>query len=262
MHPSAKRRSTWFFLVLLAGSATGDAAEIQFQTQAQVRGSLVLLGDVAKIIDPDPDQAEALARIELFPAPARGRVRTSRQVEIRQLLQLHGVLASDHRFTGAQEIRIGDAIQQPASASAAPVPAATPAEPLVVVAKVPISAGSVVREIDVELKPVERRGPATQAAVTIEAVIGQESSRSYAAGQVIDPRTLRKPILVRRGELVAVIAKAAGVRVRTTAKALADGAAGDLLPVEAPNREHYSVVVTGVRQGEILASAPQVRSAR
>ncbi len=260
MPSSARRRVTLFFLTILAGSSSAESAEIQFKPQADVRGSLVLLGDVANIQDPDSQQVDSLRRIELFPSPARGRVRTVRDVEIRQLLQLHGVSTADHRFAGAELVRIAHA----QGTRQAPVPVVPNAggseETAVVVANQPISIGAIIRATDVELKSPDK--PVTNGMTVsrnTEAVIGQESSRSYTTGQPIDTRSLRKPILVRRGDAVTVVAKAAGVRVRTTAKALADGALGALLPVESlEGREKYSVVVTGLRHAEVFASGSTV----
>ena len=118
MSESLRSRITLFFLTMLAGSLSAESAEIQFKPQADVRGSLVLLGDVAQIQDPDAKQVDTLRRIELFPSPARGRSRTVTDVEIRQLLQLHGVSTTEHRFVGAESVRI--AYSQAASPSARP----------------------------------------------------------------------------------------------------------------------------------------------
>ncbi len=45
------------------------AAELRLRAQCAVSGRLVELGDVAEIVGGDPQQAEGLAAIELFPAP-------------------------------------------------------------------------------------------------------------------------------------------------------------------------------------------------
>ena len=259
MPTTMKYRVTLFFLSLLAGSSAGGAAEIQFKSQAEVRGSLVLLSDIANIQDSDTQLVESLKRIELFPSPANGRLRIVRDVEIRQLLQLHGVRTADHRFSGAESVQIGHAKMPPKVTTVAAVSNnTTKSERPVVVAKHPITVGTVIRALDVELKVPDRPAATGAATESADSVVGHEATRSYTPGQVIDPRSLRKPILVRRGEAVAVVAKAAGVRVRTTAKALADGALGDLLPVEAENREKYTAVVTGSRQAEVFASGSSV----
>jgi flagella basal body P-ring formation protein FlgA len=129
----------------------------------------------------------------------------------------------------------------------------------VVIAKRAISAGEVLRTLDVEMKTPDKPLVNIAPAKTVEAVVGQESMRALAAGQPIDTSALRKPILIRRGDPVVVTAKAAGVRVSTTTKALAEGALGDLVPLEiAESREKLSAVVTGVRQAEVFASGATV----
>jgi flagella basal body P-ring formation protein FlgA len=258
MPSSTRNRIKLFFLSIWAGGSCGEAAEIRFKPQADVRGSLVLLGDLAEVVDSDGQLADKLKRIELFPAPARGRIRSVRDVEIRQLIQLHGIVLSEHQFSGAELVCIAHA----KTPIAAPAPIAanskTTEENQVVVAKQAIAAGSVIRAIDVELKAPDRAIVGGSSTNNPELVLGQETSRSYAVGQVVDPRSLRKPILVRRGEVVAVVAKAAGVRVRTTAKALSDGGLGDLLTVESDDRKKYEAVVIGLRQAEVFASGTSV----
>lgn len=263
MPKSTRTRITLFFLAMLAGSLSGTAAEIQFKSQADVRGSLVLLGDIANIQDADPEKADSLKRIELFPSPARGRLRTLRNVEIRQLLQLHGITTSEHRFSGSELIRIAHVKHPPVVAQRSEPKAKGDAEPQkVVVAKQPIANGTIIRATDVEIQESDRPVANGSVAVSTDAVIGQESTKNYSVGQFIDLRSLRKPILVRRGDSVSVIAKAAGVRVRTTARAMADGALGDLIPVESQDREKFSVVVSGPRQAEIFASGSVVTDQR
>jgi flagella basal body P-ring formation protein FlgA len=257
-----------YVAMIVLGGLSAECAEIQFKPQAEIRGTLVLLGDVARIEDQDERQVDALRRIELFPSPARGRTRTVSDVEVRQLLQLHGVSPAEHTFSGAGSIRIAHVA--PRTPTAEPLRRAAGVSPPVseetskiVVASRPIATGDLLRAVDVELQPSRTSTPLDAVAREVDAVVGQESLRSYSPGQPIDPRSLRKPILVRRGDQVVVVAKAAGVRVQTTAKALADGTLGDLLPVESPtNREKYSAVVTGPRQAEVFASGSKVEDVR
>ncbi|CAK9074874.1 Flagellar basal-body rod protein FlgG (Distal rod protein) [Durusdinium trenchii] len=59
-----------------------------FELNSQaVQGALVLLGDVAEILTNDPVEAERLASIELFPAPASSRKRFVSLYEMRDALQ-------------------------------------------------------------------------------------------------------------------------------------------------------------------------------
>jgi flagella basal body P-ring formation protein FlgA len=266
----ARTQILLFALAVSLRNEFAESAEIQFKATGDVRGSLVLLGDVATIRDQDSQLVERLKRIELFPAPAAGRIRTLRDVELRQLLQLHGVNPAEHRFSGAESVCIAHAKSTSPAPMTPPDSATQKPDQLVVVARQSIAAGTVIRAADVELKPAENTLTGGSAAEAVDAVIGFQSSRSYAAGQTIDPKSLRKPILVRRGDTLIVIAKAAGVQVRTTAKALADAAFGDLIPVESLARDkrqsgevdRYSAVVTGARQAEVSASGAEVVQSR
>lgn len=261
MRPCLPRRTIWILLAFLTGSLSAGGAEIAFKSQATIRGSLVLLGDLADVRDSDPKVVDNLQRIELFPSPARGRQRLLRQVELRQLLQLHGIIAPDHQFSGAEVVRIGQATGDAARAprTLPQVPEADSRSLAIVVAKRNIASGEILRAVDVELQAVEPL-PASVAPLTNpDSVVGKEALRSIAAGQPLDARALRKPILVRRGELVVVVARAAGVRVRTTAKALSEGAHGDVVQLEADgSRQTYSAVVTGLREAEVYASGSSV----
>ena len=67
MPPSARRQVTLFFLAILAGSWSAEGAEIRFRPQADVRGSLVLLGDIAEILgtEAETQTVETLRRTRL-----------------------------------------------------------------------------------------------------------------------------------------------------------------------------------------------------
>lgn len=251
------------FIALLLGSSAAEAAEIRFRSQAPIAGSIVLLGDVADIQDADAEVAQRLRRLELFPSPAAGRTQTLRATEIRQLLQLHGVDARQNQFSGAGTIAlthrpvprstartVTDA--RPASATAAPADR-------VVVARRPILAGEFVTAGDVELRASDIQLAAGQELRSLNDVLGREALRGFSEGQPLDRRLLRKPILVSRGQAVVVVAKAAGVEVRTTGRALEDGTHGDLVLIETlDTKQRYSGIVTGWQSAEVLASTRTV----
>jgi len=85
------------------------AAEIRLRAQCQVSGPVVTLGDVAEILAADPRQAEHLAAIELFAAPAPGTQRYVRLREIQDLLLLKGISLAEHSFSGASQTVVGAA---------------------------------------------------------------------------------------------------------------------------------------------------------
>ena len=62
-------------------------------------------------------------------------------------------------------------------------------------------------------------------------VIGKLIKRSIPVNSVLDPNLLEKMLLVRRGEQVAIIAKAGGLEVRMMGKAMMDGTEGEQIRV-------------------------------
>lgn len=64
-----------------------------------------------------------------------------------------------------------------------------------------------------------------------EQLVGRIAKRPVTAGSPYTPAMLEAPRLVRKGDLVTLLAEVAGVSVRMTGKALADGAAGASIQV-------------------------------
>jgi len=87
-------------------SAPGGAAEFRLRRQCHCRGPLVTLGDVAEIYTADGREAERLAAVELFPAPAAPRQRFVRLREIQDRLLLRGINLADHRFSGSSQVAV------------------------------------------------------------------------------------------------------------------------------------------------------------
>ena len=63
-------------------------------------------------------------------------------------------------------------------------------------------------------------------------VIGKEATQAIAAGKPLTQNAIRPQVLVRRGEVVTVWARASGIRIRTMARARDDGGDGELVAVE------------------------------
>lgn len=96
----------------------------------------------------------------------------------------------------------------------------------------------------------------------LDEVIGQETKRAIVEGQVLKQNDLRSPLLVRRGDAVAVFARSAGIQVRTTARAQEDGSKGDLILVESMlNRERFMARVTGIHEVDVFAQAADADAA-
>jgi flagella basal body P-ring formation protein FlgA len=137
-----------------------------------------------------------------------------------------------------------------------PVEARVSLPDAVVVASRSLPRGAIVQAGDLRLEPQKaiagqsKRQPYYQ----IEEVIGKETARAIAPGQVLDNGYVRAPVLVRRGDVVTVFARAGGIRIRTEARAREDGSQGDLIAVESlANREQYFARVTAIQQVEVFA---------
>ncbi|MDT8388552.1 MAG: flagellar basal body P-ring formation chaperone FlgA [Thiogranum sp.] len=78
------------------------------------------------------------------------------------------------------------------------------------------------------------------------ALVGMLTRRTIAAATVVTPQMLQAPKLVKRGELVTVIAETGALSIRTAGKALSDGRSGDMVRVRSAgsNKEVNGVVVS------------------
>ena len=114
-------------------------------------------------------------------------------------------------------------------------------------------AGAVIGPGDVELRQSTADASA-ESLTRLEDVVGQEAVRSLPLGQVMTRELVRSPILVKRGDPVTVYARAAGIQIRTTARARDEGGQGDLITVESMlNRQMFFARVTGWQEVEVYA---------
>lgn len=113
----------------------------------------------------------------------------------------------------------------------------------VLVARQPLQRGTSISKGDLEL--VERNLSKLPYGYYNEPqpVVGQLARRTIAAATVVTPAMLQAPKLVKRGQLVSVIAEAGPLSIRTRGKALGDGKAGDLVRVRAEGSQR---VVDGI----------------
>jgi len=133
----------------------------------------------------------------------------------------------------------------------------------VVVALRSLPRGAIVREGDVTLQrtPAADKVPGTLH--SLEEALGHELVRAVGAGLPVTTDTLRPPLAVHRGEVVTVVARAGGVRIRTNARAHDEGSVGELVAVESlTNRSTYYARVSNIREVEVYARPPQVENQR
>jgi flagella basal body P-ring formation protein FlgA len=99
-----------------------------------------------------------------------------------------------------------------------------------VVAARPLSRGHVITEDDISLS----LAPYSQAKGAItdpQMVIGNATKNNINAGEPINERTLTKSLMVRRGDMVTIVAQSGGLKVSASGQARQDGALGDTVSV-------------------------------
>lgn len=101
---------------------------------------------------------------------------------------------------------------------------------VVAVTAAPIAAGQLLADEDLVL---ERRDISSVADSigAVKAAAGQASKRSLRAGELLRQAQLAAPLLVKRGEPVAMVARHQGVEVTTSGEALDNGARGAVVRV-------------------------------
>lgn len=129
-----------------------------------------------------------------------------------------------------------------------------------VVAVRPLRRGQVVQASDVVLQLPDtdkqpRQGAQQASYTSLDEVVGMEMQRSVTPGQALASGSVRRPLLVRRGDVVTVYARSAGIEVRTVARAKDDGAENDLVVVESLDRDRRPIRarVTDIRTVDVLA---------
>jgi flagella basal body P-ring formation protein FlgA len=266
-HARSIHYSTALALAILALCAVAPAAEIRLRSDARSSGPIVRLGDIAQIVAADEEEAAQLASIELGPAPATKQ--TFRAREIQDRLARAGINSATHRFSGTALVTITNAARN--EHKTRPNPKSTervarknpPSEPEstdVIVAVAEINRGDRIRAEHLAIERV-KGGVHRAAFQTIDDVVGLEATRNIAPGQPLDEQFVRSPRLVKRGDVVDVIARSGGVQVRTKARARDEGGNGDLVNVELlSDRRSLLVRVSGLQQVEITPSATSVRN--
>jgi flagella basal body P-ring formation protein FlgA len=198
-----------------------------------------------------PTGGEWRVAVKLTDAQARTIPPDARKVTVR---------GGQSPWTGKQqfELIVDDSVQ-PASL----VVAADVTQPLsVVVAAKPIGRGDTIRPSDVRLQSAPAGADRAEVFHAAEDVVGGEAVQEIPTGAVLQRAFVRSPLLVRRGEVVTVYSRAAGIRIRVTARAKEDGSLGDLVSVESlTDRKLYSARVCGIQEAEVYARATQAASA-
>ena len=114
----------------------------------------------------------------------------------------------------------------------------------------------IIRETDVRLQTGQPTEGSAKVFTSLDEVIGKEAARAIGEGQILDDRFVRPQVMVRRGEIVTVYARTAGVQVGVSARCRDEGSLGDLVTVESlTQHETYFARVTGPQTCDVFAHA-------
>jgi Chaperone for flagella basal body P-ring formation len=210
-------------LLLIASAA--NATEVRLRSSAGCAGAMVRLGDVAEILGDDARVAAALIEIPLCPAPAAGSTRVLRQDEVRQLLALSGVERKVAVVTGSESVTITCEATRGASSTA----------------KRPLVAAGVRQAVFESDSEANHK-------------LHPRLTAKPPAAPELDTKDRAEEPVVERGTTVTVQARAAGVRIRTSGKALEPGAIGQSISVElADGKQRVLARVVGPQVVEVAA---------
>ena len=134
------------------------------------------------------------------------------------------------------------------------------AHPMLVVPKRTLGRGDVIRRSDLELKPIPAEKMPSDSTTEIVSLVGMEARVPLRLGQPIALSDVGAQILIHRGDLIEIRVLGGGVSVSTNAKAMSNGAKGELIELETTNpRKRLVARVAGIGMAEILTRAPVVR---
>jgi flagella basal body P-ring formation protein FlgA len=143
-------------------------------------------------------------------------------------------------------------LSMPSTAAVCKVDAQVTRAPRMVVAINAIARGDRIQPADVILSAAKEGTMPAGAIGSIDDAIGQEAVRNIAAGEAIDDGCVRPPVLVNRGDVVIVYARAGGINVHTRAVARQEGARGNVVRIELSDRRSLLARVSGPQEVEVL----------
>lgn len=115
-----------------------------------------------------------------------------------------------------------------------------------------LARGQIITEDDLSLSMIpyaQSKGALTDA----ELAVGNTLKGNLAAGEPVRDRNLAKSLVIRRGDMVTIVAKQGGLRVTASGQARQDGAIGETISVINVNsKKVITARVTGPNQVEII----------
>lgn len=92
----------------------------------------------------------------------------------------------------------------------------------------------------------------------LDQVVGQVAARAMRRGDLVTAGAIRAPLAVRRNDGVNVTLEQSGLRVNFSAKAMEEGAIGDIIEVRhRDTNERVRVVVTGRHTARVVTDEPE-----
>ncbi|MBI3865691.1 MAG: flagellar basal body P-ring formation protein FlgA, partial [Planctomycetia bacterium] len=173
--------------------------------------------------------AKAVRQLLAEQAPALGSVQVDPQLSPKQIALINSAVATKIEVFGGKEPWVGPQefraafYDRQGRRQEYQVSAVVKPLPHVIVASATLNKGQIVRAEDVTLKQRPQKVTDTPLCDREELVVGQEVIRRVQAGEPIAVRDVRGVPLVRRGDIVTVVARGGGIVIRTDAKATMDG---------------------------------------
>ncbi len=141
-----------------------------------------------------------------------------------------------------------------------PVEVGLKVRPLVVCATSGLRRGHILTATDLELIPAPRNLSLDGVVTDIDEIVGLQVNNVLLQHRPITHSLVGPVVVIQRGELVELRVVGGGVTVATTAKSLAQGATGDLIPIETVDpRKKLMARVIAAGQVEIVTRPPRVQ---
>jgi len=120
--------------------------------------------------------------------------------------------------------------------------------------------GQLVGSDDVEVRLVRQRAESDRVVQRVEDAVGRQARQAVLPGLVLDDSLLQNPLLVKRRDVVDVVARRGGVTVRRPMTAMEDGSQGDMITVESLDGLKTRLIarVVGPLSAEVFVSSSAI----
>ncbi len=173
--------------------------------------------------------------------------------------------AREIKITGGQKPWIGQqsfrlTMDSRSGPLAMPIEANITLPEAILVTTHPMARGAIIRADDVELRSVLNQQAGAEPMFSAADAVGKELVKSLIGGQALDTGSIRAPNLVKKGDVVTVYARSAGLTVKTQGKSRDDGSSGDLVSIESlTDKSVFYARVSGRQEAEVFAHATTAR---